>query len=349
MYNNVFYYSRLMPIGGIETWLWNLGKKYGKTHDLVLFYSRADEAQLHRLQQVIRCIPWTGQRIQCRRAFWCYDANIMDSVDAEEHILLLHGDYKALGIKPPSFPKVTRVVGVSQVACDSYKELTGQEAELCYNPLIVQKPKKVLRLISATRMSVEKGIRRIDPFAEILERAGIPFTWDVYSDTAASFKSPYVTRKPARLDIIDLIASADYLVQLSTTEGLPYVLSESLSVGTPVIVTDYPAAREIGVVDGVNGFILPMDLQGDLPLAAIRKGLKKFKYTAPADRWSELLAEGPGTYMDEIAGTVQMKVISPYFDTQQQQQMAKGAYLRAKPERAAVLIEHGVAIQIPDV
>lgn len=348
MYKNVFYYSVLMPIGGIETWLWSLGKKYGRSHDILVVYSRADEDQLRRLQQVVRCEQFRGQRIQCKKAFFCYDADIIEHVDAEEYFLVLHGDYKALGLRPPMLPKITRVIGVSQIVCDAYKELTGVEAELCHNPLIVAKPKKVLRLISATRMAPEKGIRRIDEFAAILERAGISFTWDVYSDGTASFKSPYVVWRPRRLDVVDLIAGADYLVQLSNTEGLPYVLSEALSVGTPVIVTDYPAAREIGVEDGVNGFILPMDLS-KVPVDAIRKGLGEFKYTAPADNWAELLEPGRGTYMDEIAGTVLVQCVSPYFDLVLKRSISSGEYIRTSPERAALLAEKELAVTIQNV
>lgn len=348
MFNNVFYYSVLMPIGGIETWLWQIGRKYGKSHDILVVYTRADEAQLQRLQQVVRCEQFHGQRIQCKKAFVCYDSvNFLEYVDAEEYFLVVHGDYKAMGLKPPVLPKIKRVIGVSQVVCDAYKELTGVTAELCYNPLTVSKPKKVLRLISATRMAPEKGIRRIDQFASILEKSGIRFTWDVYSDSTASFKSPYVVQRPRRLDVVDLIASADYLVQLSDTEGMPYVVSEALSVGTPVIVTDYDAGIEMGVKDGENGFVLPMDLS-QVPVEAIVKGLKKFKYTAPADRWDELLEPGKGTYPDEISGTVLCRCILPYYDMVLHRSVNIGEYIRPDKERGAHLADLQLVALIPD-
>ena len=346
VYKNLFYYSVLMPIGGIETWLWSIGKKYGADHDIVVVYTRADEQQLRRLEQVVRCVQYTGQRFECEKAFFCYDANIIDRVDAKEYFLVVHGDYKAMGLRPPELPKVTRVIGVSQIVCDAYEELTGVKPELCFNPLIVSKPRKVLRLISATRMAPEKGIRRIDKFADILEKAGIPFVWDVYSDSTASFRSPYVIQRPRRLDVVDLMAAADYMVQLSDAEGEPYVVGEALSVGTPVIVTDFPSAFEMGVVPGVNGFVLPMDLS-DVPTAAIYKGLKKFKYTPPTDRWSELLEPGEGTYLQEIADTELCQCISPYFDVVLNRSVNVGEYIRCAKDRAAYLAERQLTVTVP--
>lgn len=349
MYNNVFYYSRLCPIGGIETWLWSLGKKYGATHDITVFYSSADPEQLRRLRRVVRTEKYTGQTIQCKKAFFCYDANIIDKVEADEYFLVVHGDYKALGYPPPRLPKITRVVGVSQIVCDSYRELTeGDEIELCYNPMIVQKPKKTLRLISATRLSHEKGLDRMERFALTLDRLGVAYTWEIFTDGAPFFKSPNVFWRPRRLDVVDFIAAADYLIQLSDTEGLPYSINEALSVGTPVIVTDFPAAFEMGVKDGVNGFVLPMDFK-EIPVEALQKGLKKFKYTPPADHWADLLEPGAGTYLEEIEGTVEVRCISGYYDTVRRVMTDVGEIYRVDPERAEILVEHRVAVLEPSV
>lgn len=348
MYNNVFYYSVLCPIGGIETWLYNIGKKYGSTHDILVLYSRADPAQLSRLKRVVRTKKFDGQPIQCKRAFLCYDcAQILDHIQAEEYFLVVHGDYKALGVTPPLRPKINRYIGVSQVVCDGFQELSGLPIELCYNPQMPIKPRKVLRLISATRFSPEKCKARFETFAKALDKAGIPFTWDIFTDDSVPIDHPSIFWRKRRLDVVDFIADADYLVQLSDTEGEPYSLNEALSVGTPVIVTDFPAAREMGVQNGVNGWILPMDMQ-ELPLDSIVKGLKKFKYTPPKDRWDELLVPGEGTYLQEIAGTVAVECVSAYQDLQLDAMIQEGMTYHVSRERADVLINAGVAVEVPD-
>ena len=55
-----------------------------------------------------------------------------------------------------------------------------------------------------------------------------------------------------------LIATADYLVQLSDTESFCYSAYEALIMGKPVILSDFPGADK-AVVNGKNGYIIPRD------------------------------------------------------------------------------------------
>ena len=57
--------------------------------------------------------------------------------------------------------KITRYLGVSELVCDTFEEMTGNKTELAYNPIEIKKPKKVLNLISATRLTAEKGRGRM--------------------------------------------------------------------------------------------------------------------------------------------------------------------------------------------
>ena len=105
-------------------------------------------------------------------------------------------------------------------------------------------------------MTPEKGVDRMKLFAKALDDARIPFTWEIFTTgSSARFDSPNVFLRPSRLDVRPHIAAADYLVQLSDTEGYPYSVLEALCLGTPVIVTDFPSARELQLVDRVNSFI----------------------------------------------------------------------------------------------
>lgn len=59
-----------------------------------------------------------------------------------------------------------------------------------------------------------------------------------------------------RSDIPDVLAATDISVLTSDSEGFPNVLIESMSVGVPVVSTDYSSVREL-IVDGKHGFIAP--------------------------------------------------------------------------------------------
>jgi glycosyltransferase involved in cell wall biosynthesis len=97
-----------------------------------------------------------------------------------------------------------------------------------------------------------------------------------------------------RLDILDYIADADYLVQLSDNEGFCYSVVEALTQDVPVIVTPCPVFEEIGLVDGVNCYKVPFDMK-DFDVKKLLNIPKNFNYRPPADRWNELLLDAPST------------------------------------------------------
>ena len=119
---------------------------------------------------------------------------------------------------PRLHPKITKYIGVSQRVCDSFKELTGIDCELCYNPLSLDNPKKILHLISATRLTKEKGKDRMIKLGQFLNNAGIPYIWDVFTNDTLEINNPNIFYRKPVLNIVDYIVAADYLVQLSDNE-----------------------------------------------------------------------------------------------------------------------------------
>lgn len=335
MMTNVFYFDQINSIGGIETFFYQLGKKYGKDYDITLFYKSGDSAKVRQLSQFIRVKKFQpGQTIKCKRAFVTFYADILDHIEAEEYYQMLHGDYAAMRIFPKDHPKIQQRVSVSEVVRDSYKKAKGIDSIVCYNPYTPEKPRKVLNLVSATRLTAEKGWNRMLTLADELDKADIPFQWLVYTDNPdKEVKNPSIVLMKPRLNAIDFIANADYYVQLSDVEGYCYSIVEALSVGTPVIVTDFPVAHEIGVVDRVNGFIVPMSMQC-LPIKEIYKGLKKFKYKPLEDGWGELLAKGETGGRDELPKSVWVRCKKIYFDLEFQRMMEYGEEWECDLKRA---------------
>lgn len=338
MNSNLFYFHTLNSIGGVETFFYQLAKKYGKKFDITIMYTEGDPAQIKRLAEYVRVKKWKGERIKCKRCFVAFNAKVLDYVDADEYIQMLHGDYSSLGVIPDRHPKVQRYVAVSNVVKNAYKNITGDEAVVSYNPYTPEKPRKVLRLISATRLTPDKGLKRMEQFASVLDEAGIPFTWDVYTDSPRAIKNPSIVIRQPRLDIIDFIADADYFVQLSDAEGYCYSVVESLSVGTPVIVTDFKVACEIGVEDKVNGFVLPMNME-NIPVKEIYKGLKKFKYDPLPDIWDQLLLPSDSDYEEQMNQIVKVVCKKVFFDLEFNGLRNPDAVWEVKRKRAEFLEE----------
>lgn len=341
MNTNLFYFKSLNAIGGIETFFYNLAQKYGKDFDITVMYSDGDREQVKRLSEYVRVKKWDGGRVKCKRCFVTFNARFLDYVDADEYIQVLHGDYRAIGAIPERHEKIQRWVACSEVVRSAYADITGKDSVVSHNPVIPQKPRKLLRLISATRLTPDKGWNRMLQLARALDDAGIPYQWDIYSDTHKAVDNPNITVHPPRLDIIDRIGAADYFVQLSDAEGYCYSVVESLCAGTPVIVTDFKVAHEIGVVNGKNGWILPMSME-NLPIADIYKGLKKFKYTPLEDRWGELLLPAPPDYEEQMNEIVRVKCKRNYLDLEFNRIVEFGEEWNCTRRRAETLIDVGV-------
>ena len=341
---NIFYFWHINAIGGIETFFYYLAKKYAD-NDITIYYKTGDVEQIKRLAKYVRVKQYKGEKIKCEKAFFNFNLDIIDSVEAKEYIQIAHGDYKAMGIRPNTHPKITKYIGVSKLVCDTFKEVTGFDTELCYNPISIEKPKKVLNLISATRLTEEKGKGRIKKLATLLDNAGIPYIWTVYTNDKDAIKNPNVIYAKPRLDIIDYIANADYLVQLSDNEGFCYSVVEALSVGTPVIVTDCPVFKELGV-NKTNGFILDFELN-NVPIKEIYKGLPKFEYKPKADSWGKLLAKGESSYKKDLKTMVNVKAIQTYYDMELNKNITPSdPPFKVNKVRAETLKEAGVCEEV---
>lgn len=339
---NVLYFAWINQIGGVETMFYNLAKKYGKKYDITIFYSSGDQDQIERLRKYVRVIHYTGQHIVCDKLFTNFDTSIMDNVDAKEYICILHSDYRARKQTVPGHPKITKYIGVSENTCKVAEELSGHKVELCYNPLVYEEPKKVLHLVSATRLTKEKGKDRILQLAEALDKAGIPFIWQVFTNDLVPIKHPNIIWRHYTLNITDHLADADYVVQLSDTEGWPYTILESLQVGTPVIVCPWPICDELGLNE-TNSFILPFAMN-DIPVDKIYAGLPPFKYKVKKDGWDKLLVPGKSEYAEWQKQMTQVRVTKRYIDiTLDNRMVYPGEVLDVTNGRAELLIERGFA------
>lgn len=311
---NIFYFHHLNQIGGVENMFYELAKKYNN-FDITIYYDVGDQKQIDRLKKYVRVKKYQGERIKCEKAFFNYNMNIIDNVDANDYYLIIHADYKAQKIVPYIHPKINKFIGVSQAVCDTFKEITGHDCQLCYNPITIDAPKRVLTLVSATRLTKEKGSHRMEMFAKALDNAGIPYMWYIFTNSKPTIDSPNVVYKQPTLEINDYLQNADYVVQLSDTESYCYTIVESLLLGTPVIVTNWPCLKELGVTEEY-GFILPFDMK-NIPIQDIYTKKFNFKYEAKQDCWGDILAPGASTYKDEINSTylVSAKDVYEYYNT----------------------------------
>jgi glycosyltransferase involved in cell wall biosynthesis len=337
MYTNVFYISHFNVIGGIETYIYELAKKYHK-YDITVVYSSGDSKQIARLRKYVRVIKLGKEKIKCKRLFIMYKCNL-DVFEADYIIQITHADYKAQNLTPNLDKKINEHYGVSKAVSKTYEEISGLETKVCYNPLTIDKPKKVLKLISATRLTKEKGKDRMIILANELTKRNIPFLWLVFTNDLNAIDNPNVIYMKPRLDIRNFIANSDYLVQLSDTEAWSYSVLESLCLGTPVITTPIECFKEMGIKDGINGYYLPFNMK-ELQIDQIYNNIPTFEFKAPKDIYDKLLIKEKTTY--QPSEFKQCRVVKQYYDTWFNKTMTPGKIL-PEPipiERAEELINH---------
>jgi glycosyltransferase involved in cell wall biosynthesis len=273
--------------------MYELAKKYSK-YDITVVYQDGDYKQISRLTKYVRVIKANKEKIKCKRLFVMYRCNL-DLFEADYIIQITHADYKAQNLKPNLDTRINEHYAVSKSVAKSHQELSGLETKVCYNPLSLDKPRKVLKLISATRLTKEKGKDRMIKLANILTENNIPFLWLIFTNDRNAIDNPNLVYMNPRLDIRDFIAGSDYLIQLSDTEAWSYSVLESLSLGTPVIVTPIPCFEEMGIKSGINGYILPFNMK-DIPIKDIYDNIPKFTFNPPKDIYDKLLIKEPSTY-----------------------------------------------------
>ena len=158
---NIFYVSNFNSIGGVETYIFELCRKY-KDYDITIVYKTGSEEQLNRIKQFVRVIRYNEQEFECKKAFFNYETDIIDHIHADEYIQLIHAMFKTQGLMPHINSKITTYYGVSESACKEWEELTGTKPILNRNPLEIseEEGKPILYLVSATRLTAEKRKRK---------------------------------------------------------------------------------------------------------------------------------------------------------------------------------------------
>ena len=300
----VFYIANFNDIGGVEQWMYYIAKIYGN-RDITVYYKTAASSQLRRLLRydikLEKYVPQKG--INCRLLIVCYDTKILNSkrVKADRIVEFVHCDFKHFNGKPIFHKRVQEYYACSNLARDSFVELTGLDCKTMYNPIDVDKPKPLLKLIAPTRLGKDKGKiwERMELFAKQLEKYKIPFIFYIFSNADRPTDVKEIAFMQPQLDISSYIKDSTYLVQFSDTEGYAYTINESLCLNVPVLVTNFEVVDEIGIKDGKNGYIIPFEVFEDenydwKPLIdRIYNKVPHFKYKAKHSKkeWQELLGK----------------------------------------------------------
>lgn len=280
-YKNIVYVqdSCNVVFNGYITWLLEIGKAFPE-FDITILYTHLPEITLKRFSNYFKCqeynpnINYTCDKLITTYSTYFYPSNIYS---LEENSIFIHGnmsDFEAS--RRFSEDIYDRYIAVSKIAQKCAKGYFPQEIEFIYNPYTHDNEsiRPHLKLISALRNAPEKGMDRIKKIAVILDEEDIPYTWQVFTDILEENKGGLIYRKGVP-NIIEYIADADYLVQLSSSEALAYSFVEALSSGTKIIATPLPALKELNAEKDINLFTIPFEYFEDNNKGLLRQRILK--------------------------------------------------------------------------
>ena len=300
---NIIFMPNISPLGGIETYVYEMVKKY-KDLDIAVVSKQCDPTQAKRIKQYCRLYIHTNQEIDCKVAIINYDTSIIKYIKEGAKIYeTIHGDYTNKevykGRVPPTHDRITGYIAITKYLQDNIKDLIHKDnVILSYNPLTIEK-KQCLTLVSATRLHKTKGKDRIQKLATALDQAGIDYIWYIITGDIGGINSPNVIFIPNRLDVWKWIDKADYVVLLSDSEACSYTLSEALYRNIPIITTPLPYLKEIGVKDGVNSYIMDFDCNNINHIIKNIQNIPKFTFEKMEDDYKNLFAKSKSRYKEE--------------------------------------------------
>ena len=339
----VMYIGNAHPIGGVETFIYNFCKEMCELYDIIVVYSEhMDAMQIARLSEFVQVM-----RNPVNKGIICdtlisnrITDDVPDNIKYKKKVQMCHTCQMRENYQ------IKRgwddIVFVSKVAADSFRD-QAPEYKVIHNMLSTEKPKKTLLLISAQRMTYEKGEQRIIDLAESFVRKGIPFLWIIFTRSRLSRHVPGVVVADPTLNAKDFFKRADYIVCLSDIEAYGYTLAEAMQLGVPVLTTPIGVLDEIGFKDGENGYIVPFNIE-EADVEKYYKKIPKVKAVKKSNdeikqQWQQLLGKSTPTHAYKPFGDyVKVVITEDYGDLELNRNMIKGEVVTMRKERAMLLI-----------
>lgn len=252
-------------IGGIETFLYNFCKQFGDEYDITLVCRSISIDNALELSKFVNIVCEVEEPIECDICIITsvlVDKPVFDKIKYKEIYQMVHSDWtqmrKFWNWQFVEYDKNTKYISVSECARKSFIREYNRDSVVIPNLISVEK--YTLRLVSCTRLTEEKGFKRMCQLCDLLEKYNISYIWDVYGTNPLN-ELPYgnmVLHNPIK-HANRIMSNYDYVVQLSDTESMCITMYESLMQHTPVLVTPFPNALE-EIKDGKNGYLLPFDM-----------------------------------------------------------------------------------------
>ena len=223
------------------------------------------------------------------------DRYLAFGVTADKKYAWLHSTFANITRTPeaeiPWMSRVDKIIFVTDACRDEFKKIMPQFADktitvenITDSSLIRKRSEEILendtdyekfastektKIITVCRVDIRtKGLDRVVNAAKQMKSSGCDFVWYIVGSgpddvaLAESIKenglSDYVFPIGIRMNPYPFIKAADIMCMPSRYEGKPMVITESMILGTPPVVTRYLSAEE-QIKNGIEGIVVEND------------------------------------------------------------------------------------------
>ena len=328
-HDNIIYMPTISALGGIETYVYELVKKYSYL-DIAVVSKSCHPDQAKRIKKYCKLYIHNGEKIDCKVAIINYDQSIISYINESAKIYqTIHADYTnpIYTHKPHPHKRVESFICITKFLQDKMKDiLYPNKILLSYNPLTIEDTKPII-LVSATRLHIHKGLERMKELAKALDKASVNYLWFVISNDTDGFIGNNVIRIPNRLDIDKFLSMATYVVLLSDSEACSYTLNEALYRNIPIITTPLPYLEEIGVRDGINSYIMQFDCSNVDDIVKRINIVPKFEFKRMEDIYYKLFTNKKSSYKEEMKMKVRVQCIMNFYDMEEEERKVNSLFI----------------------
>lgn len=215
---------------------------------------------------------------------------VAEKVNASLKIAWNQNDYRSSGFNKKIdnyyFSKIDKIIVISNICESIMREEFPQFANklVQIQPLILRSyllekvseympaevDNDVFSICSVGRLVEQKGFDLAIEAAKILKSIGLHFKWFIIGNGELFDSLKAQIEKNGLLENVFLLGEkknpnpyiykCDIFVQTSRYEGKSVVLDEAKVIGKPIIITNYPTAKD-QIINNVNGLIVDMNAQ----------------------------------------------------------------------------------------
>lgn len=297
MKKKILFYYKLFFAGGTEHSILKLIKKLYKKFDITVAYDEEESTDdvlkeirkyaniinLNKIDSIIvdKCIICSHPRQECFEKFgkkviaahyyyWGhillfetypdlkFHEDLMEKI--EKYICVSESVKRDIVLKYPELEDKCEVI-------DNYLDV-NEIAEKSNMQVQFETDKQKLNLVTVARIAKDKGFKRMKWLCDALDKNNVLYDWYVLGtafkkEVLEEIQGWFSNNKNVHFlgykdNVYPYIKDMDYLVLLTDREACCLVISESLILGVPCVVSNFYGVEK-QIKDGLNGIVLDMN------------------------------------------------------------------------------------------